>query len=209
MLYKFHVLADYSKQKEFDSDNELLQENYNDVEPSQDSNSDGEALQDDCCDPESSHDNCSSNDLFQPSNFKSSASLDQVKKDRQLITGNCHLKVDKVVENSSHDAPYRAKKQCPFCGILVYHLPTHLTTKAHKWKPEKAQAALQQLKLRKEYTFRSSVTAARHKSRKSSSKTSDARPTKDYHRVRSCPVTGCFSMVKRMPPHLSTVHGPP
>ncbi|XP_039608217.1 uncharacterized protein LOC120528198 [Polypterus senegalus] len=85
----------------------------------------------------------------------------------------------------------RLKKECPvlYCKATVVHLPRHLRA-IHGWPKERAQSAVQFFMLRKPY--------ATTKSNK--------RKAKDYHYCRPCPFEGCFSVVKRLPPHLRKVH---
>ncbi|XP_028646637.1 uncharacterized protein LOC114641785 [Erpetoichthys calabaricus] len=85
----------------------------------------------------------------------------------------------------------RLKKECPmlYCEARVVHLPRHLR-EIHGWPKERAQSAVQAFMLRKPYTTTKS----------------NKRKAKDYHYCRPCPVDGCFSVVKRLPPHLRKVH---
>ena len=88
----------------------------------------------------------------------------------------------------------RSKKICPVkhCGAEVIHLPRHLR-ETHKWHKEHARTAIQHYSLRKTYTYSNSYSSlSAHR--------------KDSHKHRRCPVAGCLSIVKRLPPHLMQHH---
>lgn len=87
----------------------------------------------------------------------------------------------------------RGKKRCPVrgCNSYVIALPRHLR-QCHGWEKQKSIAAVQRFALRKPYRF------AVQKSEKK---------YVDSHRYKPCPVEGCLSIVKRLPPHIRQHHG--
>ena len=124
--------------------------------------------------------------------------------------------VAKVADANKKEKPRkekttRVKKPCPFpsCQSRVYHIPRHLQD-VHGWTKEHSRSALGRFGLRKTYTYSSAPKIVSRK-RKISSQSSEEekegkKKIKDYHHYRYCPVEGCSSIVKRLPPHLKNVH---
>ena len=104
----------------------------------------------------------------------------------------------------------RQKKRCPLpsCDSIVYHIPRHLK-EVHGWTKELSRTALSRFGLRKSYAYTepSKVTAKKKKPNPEVKvKSEGEKKAKDYHHYRYCPVGGCTSLVKRLPPHLKKVH---
>ena len=99
-------------------------------------------------------------------------------------------------KNESCQASSKRKKKrlCPLkgCKSQVIDLPRHLRD-VHKWSREKAQKATSKFGMRKSF---SSKVVEKGKENK----------WKDYHHHRKCPVSGCYSTVKRLSHHLQQVH---
>ena len=99
-------------------------------------------------------------------------------------------------KDKSCQAPSKRRKRRLFplkgCKSQIIDLPRHLRD-VHKWSREKAQKATSKFGLRKSF---SSNVVEKGKENK----------WKDYHHHRKCPVSGCYSTVKRLSHHLQQVH---
>lgn len=91
----------------------------------------------------------------------------------------------------------------------MVHMPRHLQD-VHGWTKEHARTALQRFGLRKAYTYSDPSKVPKTKKKTSTQDETEKKEgtkIKDYHHYRYCPVVGCASLVKRLPPHLKNVHG--
>ena len=140
---------------------------------------------------DSFHGSTSSEDI-ETESTGSSEYLPPTKKRRENKTNISQLLPVNVESTQKRHQTKKSLKLCPVpdCTSKVLDLPRHLKL-THKWSKEKARTAVQRKKLRKVYTF----ADGRQHSKK-----------KDYHKHRPCPVAGCLSVVKRLPPHLSKHH---
>ena len=89
----------------------------------------------------------------------------------------------------------------------MVRIPRHLV-EVHGWAKEHARTALVRFGLRKTYGYSSPSKVPKKKEKTTEEKTTkkeDAK-SKDYHHYHYCPMDGCTSLVKRMPPHLKKVH---
>jgi site-specific recombinase XerD len=113
------------------------------------------------------------------------------KRKQHAVSGKKSVSVDPSASSVGRQTK-RRKVKCPVlhCTAEVVHLPRHLRL-SHGWKAEDARTALQRSCLRKTYTLKNP-----HKPRVSS----------DRHKPRQCPIDGCLSVVKRLPPHLQQHH---
>lgn len=68
-----------------------------------------------------------------------------------------------------------------------------------------ARTALVRYGMRKTYSFSHQKKAPKNK-KQSEEEASKRKGSKDYHYYRYCPLQGCTSLVKRLPPHLAKVH---
>ena len=103
------------------------------------------------------------------------------------INSMCQKYVSRRHVNRITNNCQRSKKRCPVrkCGRLVCSLPRHLNI-VHSWTKEASRTAVNRLGLRKSCVSKQNKT--------------------DYHHYRQCPVKGCLSIVKRLPPHLRKHH---
>ena len=76
----------------------------------------------------------------------------------------------------------------------MVHLPRDLRN-THRWSKEQAKKALRLFGLRKAYTF------------KDQEKQVEEKQSKDYHRQRKCPYSGCYAVVRRIAGYLKEEHG--
>ena len=89
----------------------------------------------------------------------------------------------------------------------MVRIPRHLVD-VHGWSKEHARTALIRFGLRKTYSY-SSPSKVPPKKKKIAEEKMDQKAegkSKDYHHYRYCPMHGCTSLVKRIPPHLKNVH---
>ena len=89
----------------------------------------------------------------------------------------------------------------------MVRIPRHLV-EVHGWAKEHARTALIRFGLRKTYGYSSPSKVPKKKKKAAEEKTAENedRKSKDYHHYHYCPMDGCTSLVKRMPPHLKKVH---
>ena len=101
------------------------------------------------------------------------------------------------------------KRPCPIpqCNAEVVRIPRHLVD-VHGWTKEHARTALVSFGLRKTYGYSSpsKVPKKKKKPTKENMAEKEDGKRKDYHHYHYCPMDGCTSLVKRMPPHLKKVH---
>ncbi|CAH3189238.1 unnamed protein product [Porites lobata] len=101
------------------------------------------------------------------------------------------------------------KRPCPIpqCNAEVVRIPRHLVD-VHGWTKEHARTALVRFGLRKTYGYSSpsKVPKKKKKPTKENMAEKEDGKRKDYHHYHYCPMDGCTSLVKRMPPHLKKVH---
>lgn len=101
-----------------------------------------------------------------------------------------------------------SERPCPVpsCGSHVIYLSQHLQ-EVHGWSEEQSRTIATCFGMRKKYSFTNRGNAPKKK-KKTTDKTDHASGTlaKDYHHYRYCPVSGCTSLVKRIPSHLKNVH---
>lgn len=125
---------------------------------------------------------------------------------------SANTNVNKSDQSKKKKRPSKAriKKECPvpYCHKIVVHLPRYLL-KVHDWPKHQAPAAVLRFNLRKKYSFSTAESAAagNRKGKTNADEHGQKRCNKDYHKKRCCPVVGCSAVVKRLPPHLQTVHG--
>ncbi|XP_067046769.1 uncharacterized protein [Acropora muricata] len=98
------------------------------------------------------------------------------------------------------------RRRCPLidCKSKVVHIPWHLQD-VHGWSRMHARTALVHYGMRKTYSFSHPKKAPENK-KQSEEEASKRKGSKDYHYYRYCPLQGCTSLVKRLPPHLAKVH---
>lgn len=89
----------------------------------------------------------------------------------------------------------------------MVRIPRHLV-EVHGWAKEHARTALVRFGLRKTYGYSSPSKVPQKKKKTTEEKTAKKEDgkSKDYHHYHYCPMAGCTSLVKRMPPHLKKVH---
>ncbi|CAH3179409.1 unnamed protein product, partial [Porites lobata] len=101
------------------------------------------------------------------------------------------------------------KRPCPIpqCNAEVVRIPRHLVD-VHGWTKEHARTALVRFGLRKTYGYSSpsKVPKKKKKPTKENMAEKEDGKRKDYHHYHYCPMDGCTSLVKRIPPHLKKVH---
>lgn len=111
------------------------------------------------------------------------------------------------IDQEHSGSKVRLKSVCPVpgCRKKAFHLPRHLV-QVYQRSHSRSRAALTNLNLRKQYTFKNQQNAEAGNRKRKHDRTEATKTYKDYHKNRICPMAGCLACVKRLPTQLKNVH---